>query len=447
MTRTSTFRSAWLAGLAAAGIAVSGGLSNPTASHAHDPTGSCRLVELTTPPGSVWGTVTDIEILGDQPVYYGSFESPEGDGAVHQRAAVWRGLEAEPVLVGPDGYDATIAFDLTATGLVNGSAEDWETGAAVSWVQDLGSGELRIFDTSVGPGPADPTGPGFVRRVNDSGEAVGSVDQGRGRARAERAVGYDSGSTEPWVLETQGRSSWATGINNQGERVGVTEHYRLIGDGRWSVWDATVWDAVGRAHHLRTDGIDGAPRVVNDSENVAGGLWVGTPQTGHVEAAFWPAYDELGVGLGVLVGGAWSEAFGMDAAGRVVGGLDLLGDPENPLHDPVSGGLTYNFAWTEELGLGRVRVLPSLFGQQSTDWRDWYALHVAHATHAGLDQIGAGTHSGFTDTGEPIGAPTVFVNASRCGTDVETTHTPFDVGTLGESHEGARAGARSAGRR
>ena len=65
-----------------------------------------------------------------------------------------------------------------------------------------------------------------------------------------------------------------------------------------------------------------------------------------------------------------------------------------------------------------------------------------------LDElVAAGIDLAHFDTGEPIGAPTVFVNASRCGTDVETTHDPFDVGTLGESHEGARTGARPGGRR
>lgn len=51
--------------------------------------------------------------------------------------------------------------------------------------------------------------------------------------------------------------------------------------------------------------------------------------------------------------------------------------------------------------------------------------------HAGIDQAAAGTHVGFRD-GRPIEAPTVFVNASRCGRLVATTHDPFD----GESRQG-----------
>ncbi len=405
-----------------------------TAPHAQAATDECELVQLRTPAGSLWGTVTDIEVVAGEVVYYGSYERTDADGTPHQRAAVWFGEDDEPVEVGPSGYDATVAFDLTTTGLVNGVAEDWETGGGVSWVQDLGSGTVTLFDTSVGP-RTDLTGPGFVRRINDAGAGVGTVDQGNGRARAERAVAYDAGSTEPRVLETTGHWSWAMGINNQGDRVGVTEHYRLLGEGRWSVWDPTVWTEDGAPRRLRTPGIEGQPRVVNDVDNVAGGLWMGDTRSGHVEAGFWPSYDDVAVGLGLLPDGAWSEAFGLDAAGRVVGGADVVPAEPGPLTDPWSGTDMYNFVWTPDLGVGRVRVLPSLYGQAGDDWRGWLATHAAHASNAELDQVGAGTHSGFVD-GVPVGAPTVFKNASRCGTVVDTVVTTPYTQSLAEHHAG-----------
>lgn len=400
-------------------------------------TSECELVQLRTAPGSPWGTVTDIEVVGGEAAYYGSYDQPDEDGVLHQRAVVWFGEDAEPVEVGPSGYDSSVAFDLTATGLVNGIAQDWSSGVEVSWVQDLDTGAVTLFDTSVGP-RTDVTGPGFVRRINDAGAAAGTVDQGDGWARAGRAVAYDAGRPEPRVLESRGHWSWAMGINNRGDRVGVTEHRRLVGDGRWSVWDPTVWTDAGTAHRLPTPGIEGQPRVVNDTGNVAGGLWMGDTRSGHVEAGFWPSYDTVAVGLGLLSGGAWSEALGLDEGGLVVGGADVVPEEPGPLTDPWSGSDLYNFTWTEDLGSGQVRVLPSLYGQAGDDWHDWYATHAAHAANTELDQAGAGTHSGFTD-GTPVGAPTVFKNVSRCGVVVDTVLTTPYPQSLEESHAARRA--------
>ena len=74
-----------------------------------------------------------------------------------------------------------------------------------------------------------------------------------------------------------------------------------------------------------------------------------------------------------------------------------------------------------------MRVLPTLHSVSTgePDWREWHTTHAAHASNDALDQIGAGTHAGFAEDGTPIGAPTVFVNASQCGVDVETTHEAF----------------------
>ena len=79
------------------------------------------------------------------------------------------------------------------------------------------------------------------------------------------------------------------------------------------------------------------------------------------------------------------------------------------------------------MGAGRVRVLPSLYAVRTGEknWRQWHATHIAHASHARLDQIGGGSHVGFDADGEPIGAPTVFLNASTCGVVVRTTHRAF----------------------
>ncbi len=165
-----------------------------------------------------------------------------------------------------------------------------------------------------------------------------------------------------------------------------------LGSGTVTFFETSDTFDAGAPRRLRMPGIEGQPRVVNDARNVAGALWMGDTRSGHVEAGFWPSYDSMAVGLGLLPDGCWSE----------------------------------------DLGVGRVRVLPSLY-DQAGDWHDWHATHAAHAPHAGLDQIGAGTHSGFED-GLPVGAPTVFKNASTCGVVVDAVVTTQHTQSLTESH-------------
>ena len=78
---------------------------------------------------------------------------------------------------------------------------------------------------------------------------------------------------------------------------------------------------------------------------------------------------------------------------------------------------------------GQVRVLPSLYAVDEgiEDWQQWAAVHAAHAVNSGLDQVGAGTHVGFSDEGRLLGAPTVYLNASTCGEVVDTTQDPWHL--------------------
>lgn len=410
-----------VAGLLAAGTAVGAGPTGTAAAAAGAGGTECRLVQLKAPEGSPWGTVVEIETVDGKPLYYGTVDRFDKQGDLVTRAVVWRGLRAKPRVVGPRGWPVTGAYDLTRTGLVNGFAEDPEAGTGRNWVQDLRTGRLRWYRGTLAGKPADHS---WVRRVNDRGAAVGTVTQDGGETTT--AVGYRSRSVRPFRLPAPRRAAWseASGIDDRGRRVGFWAEWKELWGEEVPLFRPTLWDRKGRRTTLAVPGLDAAPRVVNNRGQVAGDGWMGDAN-GHPEAVYWPSYDRARA-LGLLPGGGSSSVFGLDRGGRAVGGGDRY-DPSSPHAFPGDGTVAHSWFWTPALGEGRVRVLPSLYSVRTgeTDWREFHATHVAHASHAASDQIGAGTHVGFDSDGFPIGAPTVFVNASRCGTTVDTTHEAF----------------------
>lgn len=385
----------------------------------------CELVQLATPePG--WGTVVDIEVVAGQvaghdlgggtTVYYGSYDARDDDGGTHQRSVIWLGLAGEPIDVGP-GLDQDTAFELTASGLVNGASWDAAAGQERSWVRDLRTWQLTWVDAGAGRAGREQ---GIARRLNEHGALTGSTSHGQGLARAGRATAWDAPGAPRRLLPSEGRDAQAFGINDAGDRAGFVAKDHLRSDGRWTVFEPTLWRADGTVRTLAKAGIDAQPRTLDEGGRMSGSTWWGwDPQAGHVEAAYWPSADEV-VGLGVLEDGAWSESFGMGDGGAVVGRMERFDD--GPLSSPW-GTVEHNFLWRLDVeGEGRVRVLPSLYSQGEGEWQSWFGTHAAHAAHVGLDQVGAGTHAGFDDDGMPVGAPTVFVNASTCGQLVATTH-------------------------
>ena len=391
----------------------------------------CRLVELETPAGSPWGTVVDIERIERRPVYFGTYDRMRRDGEWHPQAAVWRGLRGRPVPVGPQGTDGTVALEMTRNGLVHGSSEDWERGATRYWVQDLASGRLRWWRTDLEGEPSDGA---YIRRVNTRGEATGAITPAG--SESERAVGIRSPGERPFALRVPRRAagSAALGINNRGDRAGfwaeVTEETDPV-----ALFRPSVWDRDGRRRQLATPGLDAEPRAINDRRQLAGAAWVGSIEDGHLEGAYWSSYDQAHA-VGLLRDGGVSQLFGLDGRGRAVGWADSPGDPEDPMTDPYSGTFVHNVFWAPGMAEGTLQVLPSLHAVRTdeTDWTRWHATHAAHASHGRLDQVGAGTHTGFADDGTPVGAPTVFVNASQCGVTVDTSHT----GTVDELSAPAR---------
>ena len=140
-------------------------------------------------------------------------------------------------------------------------------------------------------------------------------------------------------------------------------------------------------------------------------MWGHDPDTAHIEAAYWPRPDR-NVGLGVLPGGTYSDAFGMDEGGWLVGSMDRLVDPEENRFGH-EGAIDHSFLWRSRLGEGRARILPSLYGlQHDLRWTKWVGSAV-HAVNADLNQAGSASHIRFAGK-HLVSAPTVYLNADRC---------------------------------
>lgn len=58
-----------------------------------------------------------------------------------------------------------------------------------------------------------------------------------------------------------------------------------------------------------------------------------------------------------------------------------------------------------------------------------------HGVNGELSQAASGSHSGYTEDGAPTFGATVWVNASQCGVEVETTHDPWHLTDLETARE------------
>ncbi|MGZ8744255.1 MAG: hypothetical protein ACXWXO_15155 [Nocardioides sp.] len=419
--------------LAATGVTI---LTGPAAEAGKGSPG-CRLVRLPIPDGYVNGGVMDIEQVGDTVVYYGNSWRRARGGEGPQRAFIWRGLHGEPERVGPRGWDDDTAYELTSSGLINGESTDFETGETIAWVQDIDTMEVTVFDTDSGPRGTDHGAP-WIRRINDAGAAAGAVGRDDGTP-AEDAVAFASPTSPMTHLSGSEEAITAAGfgINNAGERVGYTGTEWLPGHvDEFLVFDAMKWSADGTRTELVTpDGPDGIPRNIKDDGRASGLMLVGFDiDTFHVEAAYWPTPD-VNIGLGVLRGGGYSDAFGMDEGGWLVGAADRAVKPKVNRFGP-DGFILHAFLWTPDTTEGRIRILPSLYGRRhDLPWRRWVGSAV-HAVNRDLNQVGSSSHWKFKRD-RLIDAPTVWLNADQCGVERPTTHDPFNL------ENGARSASRS----
>lgn len=437
---TGRFRrtGAGLLATALAGGTVVAVAAGSAALPAGGPDSGCRLVELPSPAGGYDAGVTDMEVVDGEAVYYGRYHVRDAEGNEHQRAVLWHGLDGDPEPVDPGfGAWSDIAFELTPTGLVNGVSEGAGMADPIPWVMDLATGAVTVVDTQ--PGEATDRSGMWVRRVNDHGAVVGSDASGTGSARNGRAYGWDHYSAAPERLEANSFASEGWGINNHGDRSGFVAKGKQPGYPHWTDWNPVVWKRDGEVVGLPRVGIDAVARLLGDDGTASGdGWWGWSVERGHAEPVFWPSYDEV-VGLGVLDGGGWGRAFGMDEGGWVVGAVDRM-TAETPLtpYGFTDHGFLYVHGVTTP---GHLRLLPSLHGASEgvDDWREWHVAAV-HAVHAGLDQAGSASHSGELDDGTPSWGATVWVNASQCGVEVPTTHDPWHLTDLESARAEAAAG-------
>ncbi|SOC53748.1 hypothetical protein [Ornithinimicrobium cerasi] len=403
--------------LALAGTALA---AAPSAGHPAAPPTSgdgCEVRVMAWPGGVDDGTVMDIEVVpGLGTVYYGSYLVDDPDRGMARRAVVWYGLDAQPVRVGPAGTAYDIALELTPSGKINGQSVVDETGRERAWVQDLRTGKVTWVDT-----PEDASGI-YVRRINDRGEAAGTVF---GEENAKDAVVWWPRVDRPGrVLPAPGKFGYAMGwgINNFRDVVGFFDHYVEQYDA--IVTYGVTWDRHGSptllASNPGNDG-DSFPRVINNAGQAAGGAWYGDFFEGHFEAARWPSPDVIEP-LGLLPGGGYSEVYGQSEGGWTVGLADHF-DPDSPGALPW-GAVDHSVLWTDDLGAARVLPSPYAVEQGQDDWRDWFG-GAAHGVNTGLDQVGTSSHDAWRDDGTIRFAPTVYVNASQCGELVPTSHTAF----------------------
>lgn len=385
----------------------------------------CRLVALERPVDGIESGVMDIEVVDGRTVYYGNYQRILGDGSLSQRALVWRGIDGQPEEVGPLDAPVNIAFELTASGLINGQAE-YPDGTFRPWIQDLTSGDLtwlQMADSAA----VDANG-GRLRRINDAGATVGIVGTGKGGSRWNaKAVGHDSPTAPLETLASNGRYAEGWGINNLGQRVGFVQHRNLRAAPHWALWLPTIWEADGSSRTAAMPGTDGMLFSIEDDGQMAGMTFLGSPASGHFEPTHWADADHYET-LGVLEGGGWGRPFGADADAQV-GYLDLVPEPGDAPEWALDDIFVYYGYYWERGMADRVRILPTLHNVASgaTDWRDFHGVGAVHAVHTGLDQAATGTHSGFDSDGMPTFDATVYLNSSACGVEVETTHDPFHL--------------------
>lgn len=423
------------AAMAGGGLVATGGAPATAGTALGTPAAQCRVVELMLPEGGYDGGVVDMEVVDGETVYYGSYHERDENGEEHQRVALWRGLDRAPELIDPGfGGWSDIALELTETGLINGVSEDADFGNPKPWVIDLATRAVTLVDTTPGKAP-DRSGM-WVRRINDAGAVVGSDSPGLGASQNGRAYGWDHYTGDPYRLEARSFASEGWGINNLGDRSGMVIKGKQPGYPHWTDYNPTIWHADGTTTSLPRVGIDAVARMVKDDRTAAGdGWWGWSVDTGHVEPVFWPSYDEI-VGLGVLDGGGWGRAFGMDEGGWVVGAVDRWTE-ETPV---TPWGFTdHAFLYIHGVtSPDHLRILPSLHAVREgiDDWHEWHGSAV-HAVHSALDQAASGSHSGYTEDGTPTWGATVWVNASQCGMEVETTHDPWHLTDLESAREAA----------
>ena len=159
-------------------------------------------------------------------------------------------------------------------------------------------------------------------KINDSGTAVGWAQTVYGYPQALRSV--NGGPLQP-LASPSGADSYALGINNDGVIAGTAY---VNGQPHGVIWNGSNATDLGAG--IFATGI-------NDTGTVIGG-------NGHAFVLANGAYRDLGV----LPGGDWSSASGINQAGAVVG------------DSSVASGNFRGFVWTQQSGMTALGTLGGL---------------------------------------------------------------------------------------
>jgi len=162
-------------------------------------------------------------------------------------------------------------------------------------------------------------GPATVAyRISDSGVIVGYAEVPNGDTHAFSATG--SGAAKDW--NGSASESGAYGVNSAGQIVGVSY---VDGQAHGAVWSSQGVTDLGAGSYAT---------AINASGEVAGG-------NGEAFVYNNGATQELGV----LAGGNWSSAYGVNSSGTVVG------------YGNVAGGAFRGFTWSASSGLTELGTL------------------------------------------------------------------------------------------
>ena len=333
----------------------------PAAGETGRDTEQCQVVQLAEPSWGHDGGVMDIEKVGGRVVYYGNIQH-RVRGEDHQRALIWRGRNAQPERVGPSGFDDDLAYELTDTGLINGTSENWETGETRHWVQDLATMEISFLDVDSGPRGTDHGG-AIIRRINGSGAAAGTVSRSADpEVFGSDAVAFDHPAAGMTILDGSAGAyeGAALGINDAGERVGLLGTDLLPDNPEFLIFDAMKWNADGSRTELasrRTGSTrsHGTSRTTAPRRDSSAGATIRRRRTSRRPTGRGPAETSASASC--------RAAPSRTRSGWTRGaGWSVDGSPRRRRGGPVAGPegcIDHSFLWRARLGEGQ-RADPAL---------------------------------------------------------------------------------------